>query len=101
MNNIQLLGECVEKTEKNKSVIETLIAFRDFNFSCCGSELSCNWIETIEFFSESWQQLHKNYGVRIPNKVHIVQAHVATYIQRTGKSLGRVSDQIVESTHMH
>ena len=38
-------------------------------------------------------------GVRIRNKVHIVQAHVATYIQRTGKSLGKVSDQIVESTH--
>jgi hypothetical protein len=93
------LAKCLKKEKKIEDVIKTLLAFREFSFSCCSTELKGNWETTLQEFSECWKKIHKNYGVNIPNKVHIIMDHVGTYIKNTGKSLGKVSDQIVESTH--
>ena len=43
--------------------------------------------------------LKLKYGIHITNKIHIIMDHVEDYVLLTGKGLGKVSDQIVESCH--
>ena len=49
--------------------------------------------------TKTWSFLRETYGISIPNRAHIIMAHVDEYIFLTGHSLGRVSDQVVESAH--
>ena len=39
------------------------------------------------------------YNIHITNKIYIIMDRVEDYILLTGKGLGKVSDQIVESCH--
>ena len=43
--------------------------------------------------------LGHNSSIMLIHKIHIIQSHVRDYISLTGKGLGKVSDQIVESCH--
>ena len=40
-----------------------------------------------------------NFFLSIPNKVHIIIDHVEDYINMTGDTLGKVTDQTVEAAH--
>ena len=50
---------------------------------------------------EKKYDLRKKFGVTIPNKWHYVIEHVSEYIDDNNLSLGRTSDQVIESTHQH
>ena len=53
----------------------------------------------IDDFSKSWKDLRECHGTTVPNKVHIIQAHLSDYLKKTKTTFKNKSDQVVESTH--
>ena len=50
-------------------------------------------------FKANWISLMTTYGMNMPLKVHIISEHLSEYFEMTGKTLRKVSDQVVESAH--
>ena len=94
-----MLKKSLIQFESIKKILETLEAVKQFIYTCCSKEVREGWGDAIEDVSKTWSFLHEHYNIQIPNKVHIIMDHVGDYIEMTGKSLGRVSDQIVECAH--
>ena len=99
LKNINLLKQCLVMTEKTSDIVNTLEHVKSFISACCGTKPKDNWEETIDVLSEAWSDLHAKHTISITNKIHIIQSHVKDYISLTGKGLGKVCDQIVESCH--
>lgn len=97
LDNIEGLRECVN--EKCIDVIDTLIATRDVLDTCRGNHLLPFWPQALQIFREKWLQMHKNLGVTIPNKIHVITDHFEEYIIMTNKPIGRISDEVVEAAH--
>ena len=52
---------------------------------------------SIEDFKADWTQLNHEFGVPLPNKVHIITNHLAEFIQCQNKPLGEFT--VVEADH--
>ena len=46
-----------------------------------------------------WVQLNFEFGIPIPNKVHIIFDHLEEFIERQKKPLGEFSEEVVEAAH--
>ena len=55
----------------------------------------------VKFFEDKTIQLQQKFKVTIPNKWHYVIDHVPEYVDKNNWSLGKTSDQLIESTHQH
>ena len=53
----------------------------------------------IENFKKDILTIHKNFGISISNKIHIIINHVEDYIAESGRGLGHVTDRTVEALH--
>ena len=50
-------------------------------------------------FEQLWKHAMVKYGITMPLKVHIICHHLSDYFCLTGKTLRKVNDQVVESSH--
>ena len=89
----------IKRNEKTNSVLKSVIAFRSFYKKCFGVLPKTGWQLSLEFVRRNMLYLHAIHSVSLTNKVHILFSHVFDYINLTGKGLGRVSDQIVDTFH--
>ena len=55
----------------------------------------------IDKLEETFNTIHTKFGSTIPNKVHIMIAHVPEYIALTKRPLGQTSDQLIEAMHQY
>ena len=94
-----LLKKTLIKTEAVVQTINTLIAFTEFQEACSGVKPRIDFRFTIENFRNDILTLHKNFGITLTNKIHIIIDHVEDYISETGRGLGHVTDQPVEALH--
>jgi hypothetical protein len=99
LKNLNLLRKTLLEIDIVAKVIKAMKTFQAFSEACCGIKPTKNWENSIENFSQAWLKLNVEHGVSVPNKVHIIIDHVFDYISKTGKWLGRVTDQVVESCH--
>ena len=91
------------KQENNKMLLEGLpyiAAFRAFDkvvHACFGMELDPEYKEHIAKFS----QLYRELGISVTPKVHILERHVAEFLQLKGElsGLGFWMEQAMESVH--
>ena len=87
LKNLELLKSCQVQYEITKSIIGTLQAIKDFIVACCSKYLKASWKKSIQNVTKTWSFLHETYGISIPNKAHIIMAHVDEYIFLTGNLL--------------
>jgi len=85
--------------EKFKEFAVCLKTLHEVDVAVSGRILKDNYKEAIEAFSKSWMVLFHKFGLSVTNKVHIIMAYVEEYCSATGRSLGRTSDQCIESIH--
>ena len=71
--------------------------FKEVVTSCFGQTLDLNYKKIIQEFSDTYRSL----GISVTPKVHIVETHVAEYLQLKEEKcgLGHWSEQAMESTH--
>ena len=50
-------------------------------------------------FKLNWISMMTTYGMNMPLKVHIISEDLSEYFKMTGKTLRKVTDQVVESAH--
>ena len=48
---------------------------------------------------DSFEVLHKEFGISYTSKIHIIESHLEYYFSKTNKSLGYYSDQMIEAMH--
>ena len=53
----------------------------------------------IDDFSEAWKELRECHGTTVPNKVHIIEAHLPDYLRKEKVTFKNKSDQVIETTH--
>ena len=74
---------------------------RDFKQSVCGTTLDPDFQSVIDKLEISFNTLHIKFGCTIPNKAHIMVAHVPDYIVFSKIPLGQTSDQLIEAMHQY
>ena len=50
-------------------------------------------------FTEKWLKMHRNLGVQITNKCHMIMDHFEEYIRRNNRPIGYISDEVIEAAH--
>lgn len=106
MKNINIIEK--ELPEECQECIEVLDEFNEVRFTIYGNSLSyCSprpapyYKNVVKNFEEKTVNLRKKCNVTIPNKWHYVIEHVPEYVDKKNISLGRTSDQLIESVHQH
>ena len=86
-------------------VVKTLSTLKAVVDGCFGMELDPDYQTLIDNFSYDFQVLSE-YAASVldqkcePNwKTHLITAHLATFIDRSGVSLGRFAEQTSEACH--
>ena len=94
--------------EQFHDFIEIFDGINEVRYTTYGNTLSyCSprpapyFENVVKNLEEKKYDLRKKFGVTIPNKWHYVIEHVSEYIDDNNLSLGRTSDQVIESTHQH
>ena len=83
MNYVFLLSE--GKKEEFSGMLRTVQSLHDWYLK---------YVEDSEHYKN-----HTNYSISLGKKFHIIQAHLASFIQRNQRSLGVFSEQTSESAH--
>ena len=81
------------------SVLSTPVDVPVNHYLPCFWSLKVNFRFAIENFRRDFLTLHQKFGISITNKIHIIIDHVEDYISKSGKGLGRITDQTVEALH--
>ena len=79
--------------------VDTLSALSALNSAVTGISINADVASLIQSYSAEWNNLHLQFGITIPNKVHIIQSHLLDYINQKKEGLGKNTDQLVESVH--
>ena len=103
LRRIALLRPAAEKLpaglrEKVLQFIETMEAFNEVVVACFGMFIEGDHVKAIKHYSK----LYRSLGISIPPKVHVVEAHLATFLARKntpGFGLAAWTEQAFESCH--
>ena len=106
LNNINLIEK--EVPQEFSPFIDALDALKEVRHATYGNKLSyCSprpapyFDNVIKNFEDKYNILKDTFKVSITNKIHIMSEHIPEYIREKELSLGRSSDQLIESTHQH
>ena len=91
---------CGQGFETRRQINTHLPIHRNEVFACreCEKAFVSN-TKTIEDFKADWVQLNFEFGIPIPNKVHIIFDHLEEFIERQKKPMGEFSEEVVEAAH--
>ena len=64
-------------------------------------KLALNYEELIDKYCSSVHILNDQFKMSFTPKFHIIESHLKFYFQKTGKSLGFYTDQLIEAMHQH
>ena len=88
--------------------VEVFDAINEVKNSTFGTKLSiCSprpapyFRNVAKKFENKWYNVQTKFKISCPNKAHFIMSHVAEYVENSNLSLGRTSDQLIESTHQH
>ena len=104
LDNIPLIQSEVPK--ELDDFIDVLHAMREIRMATYGKTLKyCSprpnpyFSNVVLNFEKKWQILHLKYKISVPNKTHIISAHIPQYIEKKKIALGKTSDNLIEQTH--
>ena len=97
----QIPGEYCEFIEVFDAINEVRLATYGNSLTYCSPRPAPYFKNVLKNFEEKTYNLKQNFKVTIPNKWHYAIEHVHEYIDKTNLSLGRTSDQLIESSHQH
>lgn len=86
-------------SEEPHTFVDILEEIKEVYTISHAKEVVPNHREVTEKFENTWCSLMTSYGLTMPVKVHIICEHFSEYIEETGKTLHKSSDQFVEAAH--
>ena len=93
--------KCGQGFETRRQLNDHLPTHRNEVFACrqCEKTFVSNTKLKNHIRDKHWVQLNFEFGIPIPNKVHIIFDHLEEFIERQIKPLGEFSEEVVEAAH--
>ena len=76
--------------------VETMRSFSEVVESTLGFTLDPNFQDKLDTFETEFENLQQEFGITETVKFHVIKTHIEQYIQKTGRALGRESEQALE-----